>query len=102
MSKIFTANLQFLHNTVEQIHFIEKTKNWKKWSGHGKMIDSPWRASTYKRPFIREGNYLVYMLFHDWNKIQHIWFYFKDFVLVLAWFCDEKRGSPGFRIELRS
>ena len=23
------------------------------------MIDPPWRTSTYERPFIREGNYLV-------------------------------------------
>ena len=30
-------------------------------SGHGKMID-PRRNFTYKRPFTREGNYLVYII----------------------------------------
>ena len=29
------------------------------WSGHGQMIDPPWRTSTYKRLFTLEGNYVV-------------------------------------------
>ena len=47
--KTCTLNLQLLHNT----------KRPTKWSGHAKMIDPPKRTSTYKRPFTREGNYLV-------------------------------------------
>ena len=52
--KTCTLKLQFLCNT-------ERPTNW---SGHGKMIDPPWRTSTYKRPFIWEGNYLVFNCCH--------------------------------------
>ena len=38
----------------QEIHGKRPTK----WSGHGKMID-PRRNSTYERPFIQDGNYLV-------------------------------------------
>ena len=47
--KTCTLNLQLLHNT----------KRPTKWSGHVKKIDPPKRTSTYERPFIWEGNYLV-------------------------------------------
>ena len=47
--KTCTIKLQLLCNT-------ERPTNWP---GHGKMIDPPWRTSTYKRPFTQEGNYLV-------------------------------------------
>ena len=31
------------------------------WSGHRKMIDPPWRTSTYEGPFTWDGNYVVYL-----------------------------------------
>ena len=49
ISQTYTLKLQLLHNT----------KRPTKWSGYVKMIDPPWRTSTYKRPFTQEGNYLV-------------------------------------------
>ena len=39
-------------------HEVHNTERPTKGSGHGKVID-PRRNSTYKRPFTREGNYLV-------------------------------------------
>ena len=34
----------------------------KRFSGYGKMIDPSGRLLHHERPFIREGNYLVYVV----------------------------------------
>ena len=51
----------------------------KKLSGHGKMIEPCGRLLHHERPFIREGNYLVFSVNEDSIQLGCVdLFYFKD------------------------